>query len=191
MRDGTRTRARIEAEAVRLFAAKGVDATSIREIAQAVGVAEGALYRHFAGKDALSRTLFLENYAALAQAVLAAAPPGRPFEENVRAVVELFCGLFDEDRPLFTFLMIAQHAHLREVPAEASGNVAEAIRSVFAAAMERGDIPRGDADQLGAMALGIVAQPAVYTIYGRLAGPLRARADGLATAVVALARAHQ
>ena len=61
MRDGTRTRARIETEALRLFATKGIDATSVRDIAGAVGVAEGALYRHFPGKGTLSRTLFLDS----------------------------------------------------------------------------------------------------------------------------------
>ena len=53
MRDGTETRKRIEAAALLLFVEKGVAETSIRDIAHSAGVAEGALYRHHAGKDDL------------------------------------------------------------------------------------------------------------------------------------------
>ena len=188
MRDGTRTRARIETEALRLFAAKGIDATSVRDIAEAVGVAEGALYRHFPGKGTLSRTLFLDNYAALAGKVLDAANTAGSFPATVRAVVDVFCRLFDDNRPLFSFLLIAQHTHLNEVPATAQDNVAEAIRHIFAEAMQRRDIALQDPDELAAMALGIVAQPAIFTIYGRLKGPLSDRAPVMAGAVMGLVR---
>jgi len=191
MRDGSKTRARIETEALRLFATKGVDGTSVRDIAQAVGVAEGALYRHFPGKDTLSRSLFLDNYAALAREVLQASHLNRPFSAAVRAVVEIFCRLFDDNRPLFSFLLIAQHAHLQEVPEAAEENVVEAIRVIFAGAMERREIATQDADLLAAMALGIVAQPAIFTVYGRLTGCLFDRAPVLTAAVLALTRPLQ
>jgi len=188
MRDGTKTRARIETEALRLFAAKGIDATSVRDIAEAVGVAEGALYRHFPGKGTLSRTLFLDNYAALARQVLAAAAPAEAFAEKVRAVVDVFCRLFDDNRPLFSFLLITQHNHLAEVPTGAQDNVAEAVRHIFAEAMRRRDIALHDPDELAAMALGIVAQPAIFTIYGRLKGSMADRAPVLAGAVMGLVK---
>jgi AcrR family transcriptional regulator len=49
-------------EATRLFSRRGIDATSMREIAQAAGVREAAIYRHFAGKDELAREIFLSWY---------------------------------------------------------------------------------------------------------------------------------
>jgi AcrR family transcriptional regulator len=189
MRDGTKTRARIEAEALRLFAAKGVAATSIRDIAAAVGVAEGALYRHFRSKDDLARTLFLDGYAALASRIDAAGRRGLPFEPLVREVVAIFCRLFDDNRPLFAFLLLSQHDFLADVPADASRNVADAVAELFRAAMARGDIAQGDAELLAAVALGIVGQPATFTIYGRLDGPMSHRAGALACAVIGAARA--
>jgi len=45
-----------------LFAEKGIDAASMREIAQAAGVREAAIYRHFAGKDDLAREIFASWY---------------------------------------------------------------------------------------------------------------------------------
>jgi AcrR family transcriptional regulator len=186
MRDGSKTRAKIVTEALRLFARKGVAGTSIRDIAGAVGVAEAALYRHFPSKDALSRSLFLDGYARLAGDILAADKAHAEFDTKITRIVEVFCDLFDEDRALFTFLLLSQHAHLAEVPDDAGKNVVEAVRSIFAGAMQRREIRDHDADLLTAMALGIVAQPAIFTLYGRLQGPLRHRAPDLAKAILAL-----
>jgi AcrR family transcriptional regulator len=189
MRDGTRTRARIEAEALRLFAERGIAATSIRDIAGAVGVAEGALYRHFASKDELARTLFMDGYAALARRIQAAGLSGEPFGMIVEKVIRIFCELFDENRPLFSFLLLSQHAFLSEVARDASANVVEAVAEIFRRAMAEGAVAPGDPDLVAAMALGIVAQPATFTVYGRLAGPMSARVPALARAVLLAAGA--
>lgn len=51
-------RADIEEAALHLFADQGVDGTSIRQIADRAGTAEGNIYRHFSGKDELVRAIF-------------------------------------------------------------------------------------------------------------------------------------
>src|SRR2546430_16315451 len=48
--------------ATSLFAKRGVDATSMREIADAAGVREAAIYRYFASKEELSREIFVSWY---------------------------------------------------------------------------------------------------------------------------------
>jgi AcrR family transcriptional regulator len=48
--------------ATSLFAERGIDGTSMRDIAEAAGVREAAIYRHFAGKDELAREIFLSWY---------------------------------------------------------------------------------------------------------------------------------
>jgi AcrR family transcriptional regulator len=55
MRAPTPTRERIVIEAMRLFSAKGFDATSVSQIEAAAGLSagSGALYRYFKSKDAL------------------------------------------------------------------------------------------------------------------------------------------
>jgi AcrR family transcriptional regulator len=189
MRDGARTREKILAESLTLFAERGVDGTSVREIAQAVGVAEGALYRHFRSKDEIARALFVLRYGELARDVLAIGGAEAPFPERLRALVERFTTLFDAEPALFTFLLVNQHRHLGEVPAAADENPVAALRDIFAAAMARGEIPPGEPDLAAAMALGLVVQPAVFHLYGRLQGPLSPRAAGIATAALAMLRA--
>jgi AcrR family transcriptional regulator len=59
----------ILAEARRLFTERGFEATSIDDIAEAAGVAKGAVYHHFASKEAVFQRV-LEDM----QAQIAAAP---------------------------------------------------------------------------------------------------------------------
>src|SRR6478736_5013713 len=53
-------RARLLAAATRLFAARGVDATSVQDIADEVGLTKPAVLHHFASKDALRRAVLDE-----------------------------------------------------------------------------------------------------------------------------------
>ena len=190
MRDGSETRRRIEDEALRLFAQKGVDATSIRDIAMAVGVSEGALYRHTRSKDELARRLFEEAYADLARAVLAAAP-GAPFKTVVPAIIDVFCRLFDNNRNLFAFLLLAQHGYLARVAADAERNVVEAVKRRLSEAIARGDVRESDPEVLTAMVLGVVAQPAIFILYGRIRGTLGAQAGRIAAAVASVCGSDQ
>lgn len=54
---GEETRTHILAAAEDLFAQKGYDATGINDICQAAGVSKGALYHHFASKQAVFQAL--------------------------------------------------------------------------------------------------------------------------------------
>ena len=56
------TRGRIQAVALDLFAEQGYDKTSLREIAERLGVTKAALYYHFKSKEDIVRSLF-EDYA--------------------------------------------------------------------------------------------------------------------------------
>jgi AcrR family transcriptional regulator len=185
-RNGPRTRERICAEALALFAERGVDGATVRDIAQAVGVAEGALYRHFRSKEDIARAIFVEHYAALARDVLAIGAAASPFPRRVEALVRRFTDLFDEDPALFAFLLINQHRHLGEISSSPEENPVAALRAMLQAAQERGDVRPGNPDLLAAMALGLVVQPAVFRLYGRLTGPLVQAAPDIAQAALAM-----
>src|ERR1700733_11700389 len=55
---GASTRASLLVAGRKLFGASGYADTSIEDIAAAAGVTKGALYHHFAGKDALFRAVY-------------------------------------------------------------------------------------------------------------------------------------
>jgi AcrR family transcriptional regulator len=52
------TREKILDAAIDLFAEQGYDGTSMRDIARAVGIRESAIYKHYAGKDAILQAIF-------------------------------------------------------------------------------------------------------------------------------------
>lgn len=179
-RDGAATRAKIEKEALRLFAEKGVEGATIRDLSQAVGVADAALYRYFGSKEQIASDLFRNHYGALAREIAAIGAKDLPFRLTARELVKLFCALFDEEPDVFAFILLNQHAHLRFVTAD--GNAVEELRKIMRRAIARGEIAMGEADLAAAAALGSVLQPAVFKLYGRLPGPLSARAEELAGA---------
>jgi AcrR family transcriptional regulator len=72
-RQAEATRQLLVSVARELFAERGYRATSVEEIIQRAGVARGALYHHYAGKDALFRAVYDAVQADIASRVVAAA----------------------------------------------------------------------------------------------------------------------
>jgi AcrR family transcriptional regulator len=61
------TRTLLVEAGLRVFAERGLELTSLDDVADAAGFTKGALYRHFPSKAAFLLTLF-EQYAAVARA---------------------------------------------------------------------------------------------------------------------------
>jgi AcrR family transcriptional regulator len=94
-RSGVETRAAIQRVALELFTAKGYELTSMREIADLLGIKKASLYYHFAGKEDILRSLF-EQRGNEAQDLLewAARQPQNPalVEAAVMRWVDSFTG---------------------------------------------------------------------------------------------------
>lgn len=180
MRDGTATRERIEQTAMGLFVAKGVAETTIRDIAQGAGIAEGALYRHYRGKDELILDLFARHYATFARQLDALQAAQAHTRDKLAAMIGECCRVFDEDPVLFRFLLLVQHHSLHRV--EGSDSPVEVVRAVLAEGMAHGELLRGDPDLAAALVMGVIIQPATFKTYGRLPGPMLPLAARLAAA---------
>jgi len=89
-RQAEATRQLLISVARELFAERGYAATSVEEIIQRAGVARGALYHHFAGKDALFRAVYDEVQTETASRVVAAALAGPEPWQGVRAGLGAF-----------------------------------------------------------------------------------------------------
>jgi len=178
---GEATRARIEAAALRLFVEQGVDATGIRDIAQAVGLSDGALYRHYPSKDELVWQLFREGFEGLAGELERLAATERGARLQVEAMVRGFCALYDADSLLFRFLLLVQHGQLQRVK-PGMANPVESVRAVIARGMKRGEIAASDPDLATAMVMGLILQTATFKVYGRITKSMTALAPALADA---------
>ena len=175
------TKARLERKALELFVEKGIRETTVRDIAGAVGVAEGTLYRHYASKDALAEALFTAGYEAFSADLAAVEAGHRLLRDSLPLMIEHACRAFDEDWIRFSYLLLSQHVYLRQRSAAAT-SPANVLRDAIEAAMRRGEVPRANSELATAMVLGLVLQTAVAVVYGRLERPLADHAPSLAAA---------
>jgi len=181
MRSGEATREKIKRAALELFVEKGVDGGGMRDIAKASGITEGAIYRHFKGKNELVWTLFRDNFTGFATTLTALQADEVGTAAKVEAMVQGFCQLFDRDETLFRFLLLVQHGQLSKITDDMA-NPIDVVHGVIQAGIDAGDIGHADAAEATAWLFGIVLQTATFQIYGRLPGPLTPRADALAGA---------
>ncbi len=175
---GQRTQEKIEQVALALFAEKGVDRTTIGDIAGAAGIAEGTIYRHYAGKEELIWQLFSRNYLRLAAELDTLQAARTDLRSKLKAMVGMFCGLFEQDPDMFRFLLLVQHGQLERVTEDMLTPV-QVLKAVIEAAVARGEIPAQDSEVATAMVLGMVLQVAVFKVYGRVTRPLGHFAEDL------------
>ncbi|MEU3168238.1 helix-turn-helix domain-containing protein [Streptosporangium sp. NPDC006930] len=69
MRENADTRTRIQEIALKLFTEQGYEATSLREIAEALGVTKAALYYHFKTKDDIIASLAEDRVRAVEELI--------------------------------------------------------------------------------------------------------------------------
>jgi AcrR family transcriptional regulator len=177
---GADTRQRIIRGALRLFAERGVDATSIRDIAASAAISEPAIYRHFRNKEDLVWEIFWTGYCGLGETLRDVEVQGG-LRERLAAMVETICALFDRDQPLFRFLLLTQHGQLSKIT-EREKSPVQVLHDRLAAAIKAGALPRQDAELATSTVFGIVLQAATFRIYGRLDQPLSHYAPSLAAA---------
>jgi AcrR family transcriptional regulator len=91
-RQAEATRGELVAAARQLFTERGYAGTSIEDIVERAGVARGALYHHFSGKDALFAAVYELVQAEVAAAVVAAAlaedDPGQAVHTGLSAFLD-------------------------------------------------------------------------------------------------------
>ncbi|MEM7661582.1 MAG: TetR/AcrR family transcriptional regulator [Pseudomonadota bacterium] len=178
-------RPKIERAALQLFISEGVDAATTRDIADHAGVSEGALYRHYKGKDELAHSLFMETHNRLGELVLKAATVEGDLETRVRSIVTAYCNLADEDWLLFSFHLVSLHKFIPQDTRRPDDPVS-ITEGIVEQLMASGDIPKGNPAVLAAMALGVVLQAGEHKAYSRLPGPFSAHIDAFTRAIVAI-----
>ncbi len=178
-------RPKIERAALKLFIHSGIDAATTRDIADKAGVSEGALYRHYKGKDELALALFMETHNRLGTLMAEAIGADGSLEEKVHRAVRAYCTLADEDFLLFSFHLVSLHRFLPHDKRRDDDPVSIA-ETLISGLMKQKLIPPGDPALKAAMALGVMTQTGQNKIYNRLPGPLLQHADAMARALLAV-----
>ncbi len=166
MRDGSKTRLRIDQTAMRLFVEKGITETTIRDIATEARIAEGTLYRHYTSKDELAWRLFVDNFTAIGRTLGEIQRGQDGVRDKLSSIIRYFCSVFDRDAVMFNYLFLARHQHMLRLTPRMP-NPYLVIRSVVREGMTGGEIPKADLDLATSMVMGVILQPIDTRLIGR------------------------
>lgn len=158
--------------ALRLFVSRGIDGTTIKDIAREAGVAEGALYRHYKSKEEMAKQLFAENLEHVTGKLLEVL---RNVKGGARAELRAWIvGVFAEyesDPELFYFLMIAEHKELAAY-VQKKRHVGHLLEDVILKGQREGVFAPGPMFHLFASSFGAVHRACVLRRYGIIKQPL-------------------
>ena len=179
------TKARIERAAIQLFSRHGMDGVSIKQIAHACSISDGAMYRHYKSKDDLARIMFETIHRRLLELVELNASPGGGLENTVNALVTAYCELADADPAQFAYHLTHRNYFIAQ-SGDGGANPSNVMTDCVREAMTQGEIPKGDAELVSAMALGVVMQAAEYSIFGRIKQPMITHIPHFTRAIMAV-----
>ena len=173
---GPNTRQTILDRALRLFVEQGFAETTTRDIAAAVGISEGAIYRHFASKDAIGWELFQTSYAAMAERLEGVIAGTGDFGAALQAIIAELCRVFDRDPFRFRYLLLAQHQFLHRVTARMKSPI-KVLRLLIERGIAEGKVGIADAAVATAFAQGPLLMTAQAVVYRAVKPPLTRWAD--------------
>ena len=99
----TDTRVRAQQVALELFAEQGYEKTSLREIAERLGVTKAALYYHFRSKEDIVHSFTDDHFAAIDSLIdwAKAQPPG---PDTRREILDRYVGIVLANSKVFRFI---------------------------------------------------------------------------------------
>ena len=178
-------RPKIERAALKLFVNEGVDAATTREIAEEAGVSEGALYRHYKGKDELALALFMETHNRLSKMLVEAWTASGSVEERVKRAVAAYCNLADEDWLLFSFHLVSLDRFLPH-DVRRDDDPVSVTEALIQDLIDKNEIPNCNPAVMSGMVLGVLMQSGNNKIYSRLPGNMSDHVDAFSKAILAV-----
>ncbi|MDX2098804.1 MAG: TetR/AcrR family transcriptional regulator [Leptolyngbyaceae cyanobacterium bins.59] len=136
----TETRTRILKAAQKLFARQGYDGTSTRDLAQAAGVAEGTLFRHFTNKKAILVEVTTQGWVEILTDLLTELSEMGSYKAVAQVMRKRMLNLHQNADMLRVCFMEAQfHPDLRDrIQSEVIVKMTDVAEAFFQTAMDRG-----------------------------------------------------
>ncbi|MEI1378449.1 TetR/AcrR family transcriptional regulator [Nostoc sp. UHCC 0926] len=155
----TQTRTRILEAAQRLFAAQGFDGTTTRDLAQAAGVAEGTLFRHFPNKKAILVEVATSGWVEILTDLLTELSEMGSYKA-VAQVMRRRMWNFQKNADLMRvcFMEVQFHPDLRDrIQLEVITKMTDVGEAFFQTAMDKGIYRQMDAKLVAKVFLGMFA----------------------------------
>ncbi|MBH8574010.1 TetR/AcrR family transcriptional regulator [Nostocaceae cyanobacterium CENA369] len=153
------TRTRILQAAQRLFASQGFDGTTTRDLAQAAGVAEGTLFRHFPNKKAILIEVATSGWVDILTDLLTELSEMGSYKA-VAQVMRRRMWNFHKNVDLMRvcFMEVQFHPDLRDrIQIEVINKMTDVAEAFFQTAMDKGIYRQADAKLVAKVFLGMFA----------------------------------
>ena len=171
-------RAKIGTVAEALFAERGFDGTSIREIAEHAGATKALLYHYYDNKEALYQTLLEDAVSGVVTQIEAIAADGTEPETQLRAVIQVFIDAYHDAPHRFQMVQrtIDDHHAVAAVLAERWFSRAHrALQDIVARGVRRGDLKPLPVQMVPLAIIGLV----IHTLRGqKLVGHVDSKLSG-------------
>jgi TetR/AcrR family transcriptional regulator, repressor of fatR-cypB operon len=160
--------------ALELFATRGVDGVTIRDVAAVTGFSNPAMFRHFKSKEDLARILFESCYRRLAYAIC------EP-EAGLASALVRGLELIEDSPESVHFVLENLRRYWRDLPADLRANsLPGSIRRVIEAEQKAGRVRASiDPHLASALVLGALGQIARMAHFNELPKPPSALAGDL------------
>ncbi|MBW4631358.1 MAG: TetR/AcrR family transcriptional regulator [Iphinoe sp. HA4291-MV1] len=155
----TQTRVRILDAAKRLFASQGFDGTTTRDLAQAAGVAEGTLFRHFPNKKAILIEIATQGWVEILTDLLTELSEMGSYKAVAQVMRRRMWNMHkNADLMRICFMEAQFHPDLRDrIQSEVIAKMTDVAEAFFQTAMDKGIYRRTDAKLVAKVFLGMFA----------------------------------
>lgn len=154
---GDVTRQHLLRAAIELFTTRGYHATTTPLIARKAGVAEGTLYRHFPGKQALLNELYRGALRWAGDQIARADSDGGPAAQRLGHLARALARCATQDPAVIRMAFLSRHGDLLdERSREAARDFRRGVEQLVARAKSEGTVRTGTADLWAGVWLGVV-----------------------------------
>jgi AcrR family transcriptional regulator len=152
--------AEILAGALGAFAARGYDATRVRDIATRAGVSEAALYCHYRSKEDVALALFRTHMTRVAGALQEAAQGvgGESVEARLRALVARSLEAFATEPDAYAFVIAHQARFIGALPSDFPYPI-RIVEALVREGQDEGSVREGPVRLLASLVTGCMTQP--------------------------------
>jgi AcrR family transcriptional regulator len=168
-------------EAQRLFSRHGYHGVSIRDIVQACGLSNAALYYHFGNKQNLFSEVLQKHIATVAQQLRAAGAGVGTCRQRLVRIAQAYAEIILESQSAFQILLrdLTQfdREEIQEVLPDARKQVPAVVAAILEEGITNGEIRPVNAQRVGILLLGMVSSLVARRLYSTAAATLQEDVD--------------
>lgn len=168
-------------QAQKLFFAHGYHGVSIRDIVQACGLSNAALYYHFGSKQNLFVEVIREFVAMVAQRVQEAGEGRDSCRERLASMAEAFTQFSWESRSelqiLLRDLTECDGEEIQQLIPEVTGQIPSLFATVLEEGIASGEVRPVDAHRVSGLLMGMINSLAARRMFDKVAEPLTEDVD--------------